>query len=266
MRQGLRSFFETTAATHGWTIVWAAGRSVVNSPASEAKRETQSFQCFLELVAEERNASQHGQIGFVSSAGGVYGGSSSVSPFDEGAPLGYLSPYGEAKIQQEEALREAGQQLGIDIALFRPANVFGARQDLTKRQGLISHLIRAAYSGRPVTLYVPLSVRRHYITAPDTAKKISQLLSAQRDLGLSEITVNIFESPAISIGDLICLVEDVSGRTVPFEFRESLDSARQPRDLILESRTLVEHQRIDATTLEEGVRGLIDATNSARYA
>ncbi len=259
MEVGMERFFDTEQWSGDWRAIWAAGQCVVSSSAHDLKVETDYLSVFLDLISRQAPALDRGQIGFISSAGGVYGGSSTPQPFSESAQLGAISPYGEAKIEQEHSLRTMGEALGVQATILRPANVYGLGQDLSKSQGLVSHLCRAAMEQTSIDLWVPLSTQRHYITARDAARKIMMTMDAHRMLGSPLSAKNIFGGRAISVGSLISLVESVSGRRIHVNDEQNAQSHQQPLDMLLSSEVFHEVDYYSVTPFETGIRELLSA-------
>ncbi len=260
MKFGLERFFHTGQWSGDWRAIWAAGQSVVSSSAHDLKVETDYLSVFLDLISRQAPALDKGQIGFISSAGGVYGGSSTPQPFNENAQLSAISPYGEAKIEQEELLGVMGEALGVQATILRPANVYGLGQDLSKSQGLVSHLCRAAMEQTSIDLWVPLSTQRHYITARDAAQKIMMTMDAHRTLGSPLSAKNIFGGRAISVGSLIRLVESVSGCPIQVRDTQSSQSRQHPFDLLLSSRAFTEVDAYPCIPLAKGIEELLGAS------
>jgi len=258
MERGIAEFFGSGRTLRGWSIVWAAGRCVVSSTVKDVADESDYFQIFLDAIRRHGMAFANGQVSFISSAGGVYGGSSTPQPFSETADLVSISPYGSAKIHQEHQLEALGAELGFSRALFRPGNLYGVRQDVNKAQGLISHLILSAATQAPINVYVPLDSRRHYIVARDAARKISMSLESQRLARSPSLVKNIYGGPATSVASLISLVEAVSGRPIRLTRSRNNQSHRQPIDVLLASNVLVEIDAVQCVSLEQGVREMIE--------
>ncbi len=260
MEVGMERFFDTGQWSGDWRAIWAAGQCVVSSSAHDLKVETDYFSVLLNVISRQVPDFDKGQIGFISSAGGVYGGSSTPQPFSESAQLGAISPYGNAKIEQEQLLGVMGEALGVQATILRPANVYGLGQDLSKSQGLVSHLCRVAMEQTSIDLWVPLSTQRHYITARDAAQKIMMTMDAHRILGSPLALKNIFGDRAISVGSLISLVESVSGRRIHVNDEQNAQSQQQPLDMLLSSEVFDEVDAYSCIPLETGIRELLHAS------
>ena len=140
-----------------WTIFWCAGKGTLSSTTEQMSEETRNFQEFLKSV--EQNFAlkrlQNGLIFYASSAGGVYAGSEN-QPFTEITTPKPTSAYGVAKLNQEDLLREFSDRLGVRIVVGRISNLYGANQDFSKNQGLISTICYSILRRQPINLFVPL--------------------------------------------------------------------------------------------------------------
>jgi len=165
--------FISLVANDNWTIYWCAGRGTLNSAPDQMQAENAVFESFLQALQSNLSASakQNGTIFFASSAGAVYGGSKNP-PFPKLTQPKSLTSYGDAKIHQEDLLRNFAVKNGIRVLVGRISNVYGARQDLAKNQGLISTICFSVLRRQPLNLFVPLETSRNYIFVEDAAKSI----------------------------------------------------------------------------------------------
>ena len=123
-------------------------------------------------MSGEPALARRGTLFFASSAGGVYAASQAAPPFDETSPVGALAPYGGEKLAQEALVRELAEAAGVDMLIGRLSNLYGPGQKLSKPQGLIAHVGRAALRREPVSIYVPLDTIRDYLFAADAGRMV----------------------------------------------------------------------------------------------
>ncbi len=198
----------------GWAIVWCAGAGVVGTPGEALEAEASLWQRFLDglgsALDEAGKALPDGRIVLISSAGAVYGAGS--LPFTEESPCRPVSPYGQVKVRQEQALASwASSRADVSTLVVRVSNLYGPAQKLTKPQGLISHMARSVIHGRPIHIFVPLDTVRDYLFAEDAglavaqwtqrlgeeaagagvARHVTKLCAAERDTTISAI-VGVF--------------------------------------------------------------------------
>jgi UDP-glucose 4-epimerase len=174
------AFAREASARRCWVIGWAAGVGVVGSSESALRAETEAWQLFLKLVGQHlapTACARPGSVFLASSAGGVYG-ANPHQPLSEESQPEPISPYGRAKLRQEEILHEWGrQQSGISYLIGRISNLYGSGQNLAKPQGLIAHVSRCLIYNKPLHLYVPLDTIRDYIPAEACADHIVTCLN-----------------------------------------------------------------------------------------
>jgi UDP-glucose 4-epimerase len=164
-----------------WRLLWCAGAGVIATSPDELALETAVLTRVLHGVAGRLSSdallAQAGTIFFTSSAGGVYSASEAPPPFDEHSPVGALAPYGREKLAQEELFGRLADRCGVDLLIGRLSNLYGPGQKLSKPQGLISHVGRAALRREPVSIYVPLDTIRDYLFAADAGRMIIEAIS-----------------------------------------------------------------------------------------
>ena len=125
-----------------------------------------------ELLVDEPVLARRGTLFLASSAGGVYAGSPARHPFDEESPVRAIAPYGHAKLAQEEHFTRAAEAGGVDLVLGRLSNLYGPGQNLSKPQGLVAHVGKAALRRQPISIYVPLDTIRDYLFVTDAARMV----------------------------------------------------------------------------------------------
>ena len=230
--------FFTQSKSEPWTVYWCAGRGTLHSPPNQMRDETIVFAGFLKSV--EKNCPDQlvkiGTIFFASSAGAVYEGSQG-SPFTEISATRSLSSYGDAKIEQEELLKEFANRLQVRVLVGRIANLYGARQDFSKSQGLIATICSSVLRRQPVNLFVPLQTSRNYVFIDDAAKRIvrhAQQMSKSAVTEYFKIKL-IVASENVTIGSILNIAKSVL-RTRPLVvFSTPSNGAVQPQSLVFKS-------------------------------
>lgn len=242
-----------------WRILWCAGAATTSSPRSALDAERRSLQSLLRAVERlpesERN---QGILAIASSAGGVYGGSTS-QPFTEETPPRPLGDYGAAKLALEDDARRFATDTGVRVVLARIANLYGPGQNLTKPQGLISRLAISAITRRPLSIFVPLDTLRDYVFVDDAAA----VILAATDRARSEATpanVKIVASGrSTSIAAILAEFGRVTGRRPAVVAAVSADAALQGRDLRLLSTIWPDLGALATTTLPSGISRTLEA-------
>jgi UDP-glucose 4-epimerase len=251
----LRAFGERLAAEPGraWAIAWCAGAGVVATSAQALDAETLAFQQFLaQVAADPALGTRVGSFSLASSAGGVYGGCF-VSPISETTAPQPISPYGRAKLVQEELLKAwAESQRNVSVLIARFSNLYGPAQRLHKAQGLISHASRCLIHNSPLHVYVSLDTIRDYLFVDDAAHALVaglRRVAGERQPPLVKVIASENE---ISIGGLLGVFRQISRRRLRVIAGLHRLAALQPRRLQFRSQiwTGDTHRKVE---LVEGV-------------
>ncbi len=211
-----------------WAIAWAAGAATVGASEQQARDEAEFFALVAERIANS-GLPADGVILLVSSAGGIHAGSPNP-PFSEVTPPAPISPYGRARLAQEQAAEEF---LGArwPVVLARVSNVYGPGQDLTKLQGLISRLALCSIRREPLNLVVPLSTIRDYIYVDDVAARIHAWIAQECGTAPGVRVRVIASGQGTSIGQLVRTAQDIGHRKVPIAMGTHPSSSQQAPDL-----------------------------------
>lgn len=263
----LSNFLGHSAATATpWRIAWCAGAGVVGTSAQTLRDELDTFQVFLDdlRVLAPRGS---GTLFVASSAGGVYAGAS-APPFTEAHRPRALAPYGEAKLAAEAAATRFAESTGNRLIIGRIANLYGPGQNLSKAQGLISHLCRAHITGQPLSVYVSLDTIRDYLYVDDCAGMIADALDAPASPA-GPVTVKILASQhGTTVGALIGECRRVFKRTPRLVLGTSANARFQVKDLRLRSTVWTQLDRRALTPLPAGIAAtaasLLRSTQTAR--
>ena len=251
----VRAFAERLAAEPGrpWTIAWCAGAGVVATSAQALEAETRALQQFLALVAADPElGTRAGCLSLASSAGGVYAGCF-VSPINEATAPQPISPYGHAKLAQEELLTSwAASQPNVSVLIARFSNLYGPAQRLHKAQGLISHASRCLIHGTPLHIYVSLDTIRDYVFVDDAARALVVGLRRLAQEKPPSIIKVIASENEISIAGLLGVFRQISRRRLRVIAGLHRLAILQPRRLQFRSQvwTSDRHRQVE---LVEGV-------------
>ena len=126
----------------------------------------------------------------------------------EQQPLHPQSPYSASKIAADMLALSFHHSFELPVAVVRPFNTYGPRQSA---RAVIPSVLGQIYSGVAEIEIGATSPKRDFNFVTDTAKGFIAVAECDRALG--EV-VNIGSGREISIGDLIELMIDVSGRDV----------------------------------------------------
>lgn len=129
---------------------------------------------------------------------------------DEQTPLRPLTPYGATKAAAEMLASAYTASFELAVAAIRLTNVYGP--GMAKKDTFVVRLLRAAATGRPVTVYGDGHQERDYLFIDDAVAAF--LLAWQRDLS-GPITIGAGRSA--SVLELVQLAEAATGRAIPIE-------------------------------------------------
>ncbi len=203
-----------------------------------------------------------------SSAGGVYGGSPDRPPFDENSAVGAISPYGLQKLAQEAAARAFAVRSQTPLLIGRISNLYGPGQNLSKPQGLITHIGRSALRREPITIFVSLDTIRDYLLASDAGelilRAVRQLESETAGESAPLFLKIIAAQRESSIATVLAIWRAILKRNPRYVQRSTPASALQPPQLVFRS-TRWSHLDDQPTPLSIGIHSVFRDL-MARYA
>jgi UDP-glucose 4-epimerase len=256
LKQNLNKFLDQSNQYSRWAIVWAAGSATTSTHQDQADQELELFQKFIdELSGQHPNTS--GEFLLISSAGGIYAGSSNP-PFTEDTPPCPIGIYGALKLAQEDIARNGLAHADFRVTIARVSNAYGPGQDLTKLQGLISRLALGTIKRDPLNLFVPLSTVRDFIYTEDLAARVQQLICEE------QISVNpririIASETGSSLAYVIKVCQDVFHRKIPIAFGSHPSASAQAADLRFTSKFSDQQDSlIHVTSLPVGIKAVFD--------
>ncbi len=193
---------------------------------------------------------RHGARMIHTSTSEVYG-TALRAPIDEDHPLQPQSPYSASKIGADMMALSYFHAHEIPVAVVRPFNTYGPRQST---RAVIPTILAQLYSGVNELHLGSISPKRDFNYATDTASGFLALADCDEALGRA---TNIGSGREISIGDLVELLCEITGRSV--EITTDEDRLRPTGSEV--ERLLCDHSlatRISGWTpeisLEEGLR------------
>ncbi|HEX2053865.1 MAG TPA: GDP-mannose 4,6-dehydratase [Actinomycetota bacterium] len=153
------------------------------------------------------NASRRAQVERLvqTSTSEVYGTALQV-PIDESHPLQPQSPYAATKIGGDMLALSYHHSFELPVAVVRPFNTYGPRQSA---RAIIPSVLHQLYGGSREIRLGSVTPTRDFNFVEDTVAGF--LAVAESDRALGEV-VNIGSGREISIGDLVNLLIEVSGK------------------------------------------------------
>lgn len=218
--------------TSGWQLYWCAGAGIVGTTPAELDAEVALLADFLDGWHPGGKAAQQGMF-LASSAGGVYAGAIGA-PFTERTVASPNSAYGEAKLRSEALAGVFADRTGVPLLIGRISNLYGPGQDLSKPQGLISHLCRAQLTRQPLSIYVPLDTMRDYLYVDDAAAMAVAALDEVAVRGGQHLKVLASEQTT-TIGSILGDLRHITRRRPPVVLGTSPSARFQVRDLRMRS-------------------------------
>jgi UDP-glucose 4-epimerase len=217
-------------------VVYLASDSVPSTFAAEPWREIPvnvepAARFFARCAATNPSA----KLLLISSGGTVYGRTEGT-PVPEDAPTRPISGYGLGKLLIEQALAFVGRTRGLAYNVLRVSNAVGRWQN-NDTQGIVSIALRAARDRTLIDLYGGGAQVRDYVDADDVADAV---LAACLDRHHADQIWNVGSGIGRSVAEMIRLVEEVTGRSVPIRHLPArpidvaavvLDCSRIRRDL-----------------------------------
>lgn len=239
----------TTSSSTDWCIFWAAGYATTSSAQAEADRELSLFTAFVDVL-KSNPPTGRGVFALTSSAGGIYGGSYSP-PFTSDTLPEPLGTYGNLKLAQETAAKKLNTEIPVLIA--RVGNIYGPGQDLTKLQGIVSHLALAAITKKPVNIFVPLETMRDYVFVDDAAQQALHWATETLETQNSATRI-IGSGQPETLGHIIALMSGVTRTRIPIASGFNTSAAHQTVDLRLAPDSDYCTKLLPITQLPDGMR------------
>lgn len=237
----------------GGEVFWCAGQGIPASPPDAFATERACLNALVEAGA----ASHHRpRIFLASSAGAVYAGRTDP-PFSDHTHPDPITPYGYSRIEFEHLLSSAHQVGAISAWSGRVSNLYGPGGNPGKPQGLLTHLIDSALTGRSMNIYVPLSTRRDYLYVDDCAQMIFEGMQfPDNDQPMPRVILS--SGTTSSIREVIELAEATLGKPIPFTTEHSNLADVQPDNLAMTPSSWMNLHEVQRTPLEEGIKRLVE--------
>ena len=172
-----------------------------NNPRNKNKFLTQDVKNSILTGIDLLNAcAENGVEKFVfpSSGGTVYGKTLEI-PINENHRTAPISSYGLTKLTYEKYLNYYNHQFGLDYNILRIANIYGPRQNLRIKQGVVSHWLKDIILEKKIELWGDGSAVRDYIYIDDLVDSIVKTLEYKG----TERIFNIGSGVGVSLKEII---------------------------------------------------------------
>ncbi len=134
----------------------------------------------------------------------VYGTARYV-PMDEAHPLVPLTPYAASKASADHIVLSYRETFGVDVAILRPFNTFGPRQNEGAYAGVIPLVIQRALRGEPAVIYGDGAQTRDFTYVADVAEAAVRVYEEPATRGR---VVNVASGQEVTVN---ALVEELLG-------------------------------------------------------
>ncbi|HOF88896.1 MAG TPA: NAD-dependent epimerase/dehydratase family protein [Armatimonadota bacterium] len=129
----------------------------------------------------------------------VYGTAQYV-PIDEGHPYVPSTPYAASKLATDYVALSYRHTFGLDIAVIRPFNNYGPRQNSGSYAGIIPIVVTRVLAGTPIAIFGDGLQTRDFIFVRDTAEAAVRVYREPRARGR---VVNIATGRECTVNDLV---------------------------------------------------------------
>ncbi|MCH2045610.1 MAG: NAD-dependent epimerase/dehydratase family protein [Saprospiraceae bacterium] len=153
---------------------------------------------------------------FISTGGALYG-RPDYTPVDELHPLRPISAYGISKMTFERYLYFYYKNRGLDYTVLRLSNVYGPRQNLSKKQGVIGIWLDKIIRHEPIEIWGDGQVVRDYIHVNDVAEALSLLLQYAGGYKI----FNLGSGHGVSLNQILSIAKDLSDDPVKISYLPS---------------------------------------------
>jgi UDP-glucose 4-epimerase len=132
----------------------------------------------------------------------AYGSAISV-PMSEEHPLNPTTPYAASKLACDFIVLSYYRTFGSDVAIIRPFNNYGPRQNERAFAGIIPTTIKRILDGQPPVIFGDGTQTRDYIYVSDTADAMIEVYKSKNSRGR---ILNIGSGKEITVKDLIGII------------------------------------------------------------
>lgn len=179
----------------------------------------------------------------------VYGTAEYV-PMDENHPLKPTTPYGAGKAAADHLVMSYYLSYGSDVAILRPFNNFGPRQNEKAYAGVIPTTVMKILRGESPVIFGDGEQTRDFTYVEDTAEAAIKVYETKATRGR---ILNIGQSKETSINELVRMIMKLMGCSsrIVYDKPRSGDVRRHCADASLAKKLIGFNPE---TSLEEGLR------------
>lgn len=194
------------------------------------------------------------RIIYLSSGGTVYGNTETY-PIPESHILEPISSYGIVKLAVEKYLLMFQELYGLKPLIFRPANIYGPRQNIDKPQGVTGHFIKNILLGKEISVWGDGEVRKDYLYVNDLVTAIIKGIESRKQ-GI----FNIGSGSDDSINDIIDILKEFVDFEIDYQEARQFDVKKVSLDITAIKKELDWQPKV---SLKEGVKAQYDWMKNA---
>jgi UDP-glucose 4-epimerase len=139
-------------------------------------------------------------------------GSAAYIPMDESHPSQPSTPYAASKLGGDLIVLAYRETYGLDVAILRPFNNYGPRQNAGAYAGVIPIVVGRALRGEPIEIYGDGEQTRDFVFVRDTAEAAIRMYETPGSRGL---VINLGSGREVSVNELVRLIQGGLGTDVP---------------------------------------------------
>jgi len=183
----------------------------------------------------------------------VYGSAMYV-PMNESHPQRTMTPYAASKLASDCLAISYYETFGMDIAIPRPFNNYGPRQNDNNYAGVVPLTIKRILKKESPIIYGDGTQTRDFIFVEDTAKAIIDIYLSKNTRGK---VINIASGKEVSIKMLIELIMSLMGSSLKIRYKTKRpgDVKRHKADISLAKKLINFKAKTD---LNSGLRKTIE--------
>lgn len=181
-------------------------------------------------------------------------GSLKYSPMDEKHPWNPTTPYAASKAAEDHLVFSYYHTFGVEMAIVRPFNNYGPRQNMDKYAGVVPLTIKRILQGEPPIIYGDGMQTRDYLYVTDTVDASVEVYNHSNTRGK---VLNIASGQERTIKDVVTAIAQCLKWEGPFVYLEERpgDVRRHFADISLARELIGFSPRI---TFEAGIHSTVE--------
>ncbi|MCA1587781.1 MAG: GDP-mannose 4,6-dehydratase [Chloroflexi bacterium] len=145
-------------------------------------------------------------------------GSASYLPMDEDHPSMPSTPYAASKLASDLVALSYRKTYGSDVAILRPFNNYGPRQNAGSYAGVLPIVVSRAMRGEPIVIYGDGEQTRDFVFVRDTAEAAIRIYEEPRTRGR---IINIASGEEVTVNRLVGELLELLGVQPPIVHEEA---------------------------------------------